>query len=268
MRIERDAAAATAEGAGTPGPWEDSFEVDGLAGGPIKFQQVTNKSFLLGSSIRYFGPDTGITGLPNDLDNRIRSLRLEDYPEGFETDLASVPGPLRWFMGSYGVHTPAAMIHDMLIPTPAALVGSLTEQQADRYFRFMLHDLGVRWFKRWLMWSAVALRTRYAAKGVLRWTLVAWIVASLVGISLFVGSLITASWGWLVVSLVAPVVLAGLWGRQYGAGIIGAIAAPWFLPPTALAAAGYGVYWLSEQAFGAFVSNKTRGSGSLAPEGL
>jgi hypothetical protein len=43
-------------------------------------------------------------------------------------------------------------------------------------------------------------------------------------------------------------VAAGLWGRQYGAGIIAAIAAPWLLPPTVLAVIGYGVYVVIERA--------------------
>ena len=33
------------------------------------------------------------------------------------TDLASVPLPLRWLVSNYGVHTPAALIHDWMIDT-------------------------------------------------------------------------------------------------------------------------------------------------------
>ena len=84
----------------------------------------------------------------SDFEDALRTFDATPVPgeEETTTDLASVPGPLRWFLGSYGVHTPAVLIHDRLIPTPPDMVGRITEQQADRYMRFMLKALGVRWF--------------------------------------------------------------------------------------------------------------------------
>ena len=41
---------------------------------------------------------------------------------------------------------------------------------------------------------------------------------------------------------VAPFAAAGLWGEQYGAGIVAAVAALWILPAAALAGVGYLVY--------------------------
>lgn len=125
---------------------------------------------------------------------RVRSIRLDPdvlktiktldpaLQEGqeFLTDLASVPGPTRWFLGAYGEHTPAVLIHDWLIPTPEGLDG-MTDAYADRYMRFMLKEAGIRWLKRWVMWAAVALRTRLAAGGGRRLSVIVWIVAAIVG---------------------------------------------------------------------------------------
>ena len=81
---------------------------------------------------------------------------------GEESDLASVPPFLRWFTDPYGAYTPAALIHDKLI-TKQPNGGPLKDDAAsDRFFRFMLDSVGVPFFKRWIMWADVALRTRYA----------------------------------------------------------------------------------------------------------
>ena len=80
----------------------------------------------------------------------------------YETDLASAPGPLRWYLGTYGSHTPAVLIHDRLIPVPDG-IPNMTEQYSDRFLRFMLQGLGMLWLKRWIMWAGVALRTRWAS---------------------------------------------------------------------------------------------------------
>jgi hypothetical protein len=67
-------------------------------------------------------------------------------------------------------------------------------------------------------------------------------------------------------------VAAGLWDRQYGAGVIGGITAPWLLPPAILAAIGLGIYVVLEFAlgwiWGWFGKTETRGSGSYGAEGL
>jgi hypothetical protein len=188
----------------------------------------------------------------------------------FLTDLASVPGPTRWFLGAYGEHTPAVLIHDWLIPTPEGLDG-MTDAYADRYMRFMLEEAGIRWLKRWVMWAAVALRTRLAAGGGRRLSVFVWIVAAIVGVGLFVTWLLNGGNGWLIVSVILPFLAAFLWGKQYGAGIIAAIAAPWLLPPTVLAALGYGIYFLIEWTR-AWMVKQLRGrepdTGTYMPEGV
>lgn len=250
------------------GPWRRSFVIDGVAGGPIKLRQVGRKSFVLNSEIRY----RGTTGLE---DKNLDTDTLEDIrslPKGIDTDLASVPGPLRWFLGTYGAHTPAVLIHDRLIPTPEHLTGKMTDQYADRYLRYMAKDVGMRWLKRWVMWSGVALRTRWAGGGLRKASVVLWIVAAVLGITTFVNGAASGDVGQMLLATVAIFVAAGLWDRQYGAGVIAGIAAPWLLPPAILAVVGLGIYVVMEfgmgWVWGKIAGTEARGSGSYGPDGV
>jgi hypothetical protein len=223
--------------------WESSFVVDGVPGGPIALQQVDRKHFRLLSRIDYVGAETGLEDKVSAATlEEIRYVTPEHLAEG--TDLASVPGPLRWFSGSYGSHTPAALIHDRFIggTKPA----DLTDQHVDRYFRFMLHATGVRWLKRWLMWAAVALRTRSVSGGGKLVSVIAWmlgLIAAYVVACIGIGP----GSGWLIAAgLLAPFPLTILWGRQYGAGLVMAYTLPFLIPPAIVAVLGYGVYLIIE----------------------
>lgn len=66
--------------------------------------QVDRKTFELNSSLTYIGA-TRVKDLPV----AARTVGPGTLPT---TDLASVPAVLRWFVGRYGVHTPAALVHD------------------------------------------------------------------------------------------------------------------------------------------------------------
>lgn len=79
---------------------------------------------------------------------------------GFETDFASVPRPLVWFLPRTGLWTLAAILHDWLWRLEAPM-GRVTWREADRLFREAMRDLGVPFLRRWVMWSAV----RVAAVG-------------------------------------------------------------------------------------------------------
>ncbi len=95
-------------------------------------------------------------------------------PAGFVTDLASVPEALTWLTPRYGVHTRAAVLHDLL--TERARSGSFSRRDADGLFRRVLGELGVGLVRRWMMWAAVRTASRLsgATPGeVLRWLLVA-----------------------------------------------------------------------------------------------
>jgi len=239
--------------------WTTSFEVDGVAGGPIRLHQINRRDFELHSTLHYLG-DTGLDGfLDEDTIERVRTITPAELPA---TDLVSVPGLFRWFTGPYGSHTPAALIHDRFIGSDHGVPG-FTDQLVDRYFRFMLHATGVRWVKRWIMWAAVAARSRYHADGWTSWkrlTLVGWSVLSLVGTVVLLWSLLTQRWGWTVVALVAPLPASLLWGRQAGAGLITAYSSPWLVPPTLLAGISYGVYAAAEWVIGLFQSEDTAGT--------
>ena len=79
-------------------------------------------------------------------------------PQGYVTDLATVPRFLHWLTLPYGAYTRAAVLHDWLIterinhPDPAQRV---TSRDVDGIFRRVMQELGVPWTKRWTMWAAV-----------------------------------------------------------------------------------------------------------------
>ena len=221
-------------------PWGHCF-VDPDSGEParIDLRQVDSKTFVLGSSLRY----TGNPGI-DDIPAAALTLRPQDLGPRCETDLASVPTALQWFLSRYGIHTPAALLHDRLTGAPG--LEGVTEPQADRFFRFMLQELGVPWLRRWMMWAAVALRTRWKSGPRRKATVFAWFVASLAGQVVAVVALLQANWLLLAAAFLAPIPFALLWSRQYAAGLLASYTAPWVLPPTLLGAVGFGAYWVSE----------------------
>lgn len=242
-----------------PAPWSRSFVVADPASGAvspdaaIRLYQTGPKQFALQSTVRYVGARTGLEGKVDDaVIADVREVGPATLPV---TDLASVPQPLRWLVAQYGVHTPAALVHDRLIGPRPDLPG-LTDAYADRYFRFMLRDVGVRLLRRWLMWAAVALRTRWKAGGARSVSVAVWAVASLAGIVLAVTAVADGNAPLLVLTSVAPFVFAALWWRQYGAGLVAAAAAPWVLPPTIFGAAGFYVYAALEWLAGRFVERE------------
>ncbi len=171
-------------------------------------------------------------------------------PSENPSDLASIPRYMRWFESSYGLHTLAAVLHDDLIvdePNGGPL-GSDT--LSDTFFREMMRAAGVAWLKRWIMWAAVALRSRWAAGGVRRISVFVWIVLSCLGITSFVWGVGSVLFDWsgpdavglLAIAAVLPWVAATLWGRQYFAGIVAAAAALWIVPAAAVAGVGYVIY--------------------------
>lgn len=235
-------------------PWADAFIVEGNESAHIELVQIDENEFMLRSRLTY----TGLTGLEGRLiPEQLGEIRSVDELTLVRTDLASVPLVMRWLVGPYGAHTPAALVHDRLIRAGRSGDALVTDAQADRYFRYMLAAVGVPLLMRWIMWSGVALRTRWVAGGTTRLMLVIWLIASVAGLSSFVVA-ITAlgldtggSWAvdpttLLVGAAVAPFVFSVLWERQYGAGIVAAAVVPWMLPPAVLATAGYAIYRVIE----------------------
>ncbi|MFP5489498.1 MAG: DUF1353 domain-containing protein, partial [Acidimicrobiia bacterium] len=148
------------------------------------------------------------------------------------------------------------LIHDELI-TADVNGGRLgSDTLADRFFREMMRRSGVPWLKRWIMWSAVALRTRFVAGGARRWSVVVWLLLSVVGIASAVGAVgawgLHWSWpigaGWsFAIAAALPFLAAPLWGRQWGASLVSAVAAFWLVPAALVAGAGYAVYLALER---------------------
>lgn len=93
-----------------------------------------------------------------------------------ETDLASVPPFLTWLVPKDGRHTPAALLHDGLMPkTPPLYQGPPVDRvEADRIFQNAMQHLDVAFLRRWAMWAAVSLATfcgkRPDFAGLWRWT--------------------------------------------------------------------------------------------------
>ena len=76
-------------------------------------------------------------------------------PDGLLTDLASVPWRLWWLVASYGRHTRASLLHDVLVDDLADRV------EADRVFFVALEEgrkrRGGSRTRHWLMWLAVSV---------------------------------------------------------------------------------------------------------------
>jgi len=254
--------------------WTDWVVVNGYSGfrvaapdGHVTMAQVGLKDFRVATKFVFAD---GVT-----LDRLHRSLvardvasdvaaRMVDSARTFEvdrevTDLASVPKFMSWFEMPYGCHTLAAMIHDRLITDGEPNTGALeSDALSDAFFRDMLKIAGVPLFKRWLMWAAVALRTRWAAGGWRRATLAVWIVLALLG-NVMVYAAIgqgVAGWGelfgWSPLQLLAGVVVlpfvAGvLWGRQFGASVVTAAGGAWLLPAAVIVLVGLSCYLIFER---------------------
>jgi Protein of unknown function (DUF1353) len=252
-------------------PWRvaptSGFEVDEQHGN-VGFIQIDRKRFLVRDAFRFTDPAleqvlidrlVGAGKTAQEARAAVDDARTFTPTAENPTDMASVPRYMRWFESSYGVHTLAAIIHDNLIvgePNAGAL-GSDT--LADRFFREMMQAAGVPCLKRWIMWTAVALRSRWAAGGKRRFSVIAWILLAIVGIVSTVWGVGALLFDWsrpvdtavlLVVAVLLPFAAAPLWGKQYGAGLVAAIAALWILPAAVFAGLGYLTYVVLERVAG------------------
>lgn len=73
-------------------------------------------------------------------------------PEGFRTDLASVPIPARWLIPKSGRYNQAAVLHDYLYT-----IQDRPRKEVDRIFLEAMGVLGVPKWKRWVMYRAVRI---------------------------------------------------------------------------------------------------------------
>ena len=250
-------------------PWrvapDSGFEVADPSGS-VGIVQIDDRRFLVLHTFRFGDRDVERELVQELLDDgmdetearlAVDEARTFSPREDNPTDLASIPRFMRWFEDPYGKHSLAALIHDELI-TAEVNGGRLgSDTLADRFFRDMMRAAGVPWLKRWIMWSAVALRSRFAAGGRRRWSVVAWVVLSVIGLGCAFAAVgtwaldrpapIEPSWLLLVIAAALPIVAAGLWGEQWGASLVFAVTAFWLVPAAAIAGAGYLAYLALER---------------------
>lgn len=87
----------------------------------------------------------------------IWQMRMKlSVPKGFETDFASIPKIFRIFIPKLGRYNKAAVIHDAIYQDVIAGY-PFTRKEADMVFLGAMKDLGVKPWKRNLMYRAVRL---------------------------------------------------------------------------------------------------------------
>ena len=209
----------------------------------IVVRQVTPATFELREPFRYAAGGRRFDMLMGDI-----------------SDFASVPRFLTWLIPRYGQHTMAALLHDHLQhhlvterdPRPDD-PERVTSEQADTIFREALSSSRVPFLRRWVMWTAVSLRTivKSGVAGVvavLLWTLV-FVVLGIAWPTLFLIASASPTLGWPLPVLLAaatfllPVVLCWLWWRWWRVGLISGLTLAVITLPCVLAILAAGFYF-------------------------
>jgi hypothetical protein len=257
----------------TSKPWNVAPRAGFAVGDPrgeVALVQASRSKFRVLTPFRFTGDKIrqdlrtqlakdGITGsTATEMIEKACTFEIDPDPRENNTDLASIPQFMRWFENPYGCHTLAAILHDQLIgkvPNDGAL---RSDTLADRFFRHLLEAGGVRPFKAMILWTATAIRSRWAVGGRPRVKLVLWGVLAALGLLALVNGLflrsswfgVGANW-WLAAALIAPWPASLLlWGKQYGAGFVAAVALPWIVPVAALVLAASVIHKLFEAVVG------------------
>jgi hypothetical protein len=219
------------------------FELDGDTPARVVLEQTGATTFTIVEPFRYVDSMTHEQFVVPD-------PRWGDA----ETDLASVPSILLWFVPRYGQHTLPALLHDQLVDHDLRD----HRERADRIFRDAMGEQGVRFVRRWIMWSAVSLATivrshRWRLALIIPWLTIfaalafrltppfaAWSVWPF-------SALVELPWWWAAIAAgVGPLVLSVLWGRRYLAGVMSGYGAFVFAVPLTAVALALGVYWALE----------------------
>lgn len=212
--------------------------LDGEGRDPARFvfEQVGDDEFRLTEAVVFAPPEGG------------DHVRI-DAETLVQTDFASIPLFMAWFVPVNGRHTPAAVLHDQLV-VASEQAGAPPDGRAaaDDTFLAAMAATGVPVLRRRLMHAAVTLATRWTDSLVARLGIVLWACASVLGTVLLARSLVVGDWLIGLAAVVAPAVGGLLWGRRsWVAGVLAGYAV-WMIGLPALATAvGYAVYWLAEQ---------------------
>ena len=94
--------------------------------------------------------DDSVWALSSPLVFNSKRIGLVTVPAGFVTDFASVPRvPVAYLLTGDAAHAPA-VIHDYLYGSPRR-----KRSVCDAVFLEAMEDIGVAWWRRYLMWAAV-----------------------------------------------------------------------------------------------------------------
>ena len=212
------------------------FSAIGEPDTPARFivEQIGNGKFALpeGAGFQYNPPDSeqAVVVTPATLPN---------------TDFASIPRFMSWFVSRHGRHTPAALVHDMLVTDDMPIADRV---EADREFLRMMDCLDVPPVRSRVMWAAVTVATRSKGNARARLGIVLWGLLAAGGVALLARGIVTGSAWQIVLALLAPIPASVLWGSQQPAGLIAGLAMPFVVLPAIASWLGYGVYWIIEQA--------------------
>jgi len=108
---------------------------------------LTGGHWRVAASFRYTTPDGRI---------------VVEVPEGFDTDLASVPRPLWPLLAPQDGYAPAAIVHDRLYRDHQVNGQAVTRAQADGVMLAAMGELGIGWLRRWTIYCAVRLGAWWA----------------------------------------------------------------------------------------------------------
>ncbi len=198
------------------------------------FEQISDTSFQIpeGRGFQY-NPDDGSTA----------DVIVVDRTTLPETDFASIPRYMSWFVSRHGRHTPAALVHDTLITDKTPFED---RKRADRLFLTLMDKCGVPPVQGRVMWAAATLATRWVGTAWSRAGVVVWGALAAAGIVLLGVGLATLDPLLLAIALVGPAVGSLCWGDQFRAGLIAGYALPVIAVPALVSALGYWVYWAIE----------------------
>ncbi|MFD4366265.1 DUF1353 domain-containing protein [Rhodococcus sp. NPDC058521] len=170
-------------------------------------------------------------------------------PCTLRTDLASVPAPLRGLLTPYGRQLLPAVMHDDLSnqALKAGRSGMRLRRRADELFRLALLDEGVGRCRSLLFWVGVEVGRYWTFTRYLRFLLIAQHVLGM--LCWVVGApwaLMGGHPGYALALLIAPVVTAMLWRRDFPVALLGCVILPLVAPTYLLTIATAAVLWVPD----------------------